>query len=482
MPQQFDFYNPAARFDPEARAASNQRAVQNLQNFARQRQDIRNEEVLNRSRELQAIQQGKIQSDISQIDSTLTMGEKLTQAAGIYSSYGDEQRASQALQGADRFQAAQLKEQKIQQFEDDGITRDMLAYTTRAASTIDNPELFRSDTKARIQKLKNEGRDFSDTQEMLDDFNNPDKGPEYVADYLDGLARESSVLLDIPYEGALDNAVRTANGDLVGISKATGEQVRIPAPEGMDFEKPQRIQAAAIIPGVGAQYVTEAGKLAFQELTPEEQETFDARTKVINLNKALAQGQAQGARSDAKGTAEQRLKFKEQAIVASETIPKLARLAELNESVTVGGFAAAQNALTDYFGTTPADVGEFRSLSRRLVLDSIKQLGANPTEQERAFLESLGPRIESGSQAVNKALIKRLEEESVRQLQRGLSIQKGEQVKIPTLEEVLGKTGNAQSATQAQGDESQTIQEGATIRNPTTGKRMRLVNGQWVEL
>jgi hypothetical protein len=104
---------------------------------------------------------------------------------------------------------------------------------------------------------------------------------------------------------------------------------------------------------------------------------------------------------------------------AVSTLRALKELKELNSKVKSAGYKAVTSAITDFLGSTPVDEGDFKLAARKFVLPMIGDLGANPTEGERAFMISIVPNLTSGNQAINDRLIDRFIKESEAQMYRG---------------------------------------------------------------
>jgi len=119
------------------------------------------------------------------------------------------------------------------------------------------------------------------------------------------------------------------------------------------------------------------------------------------------------------GNAKRALEFIGNGEDAVQTVKTLENLKRLNAKVKSAGYKAVTGAVTDFLGTTPTDEGLFRAESRRFLLPLIKSLGSNPTEGERAFIESILPKIEGGSQEINDKIIDRFLREAHTQVRRG---------------------------------------------------------------
>lgn len=117
-----------------------------------------------------------------------------------------------------------------------------------------------------------------------------------------------------------------------------------------------------------------------------------------------------------------RSKYISQGAVAKDQIPDIGRMIQINERVMTGGATALTKAVTDFFGMTSADLGEFNRASGELVLSTIRALGANPTEGERNFLTDIQPNI-GQSPEVNAKILKNLMTIFERQVARAKLLQ-----------------------------------------------------------
>ena len=111
-----------------------------------------------------------------------------------------------------------------------------------------------------------------------------------------------------------------------------------------------------------------------------------------------------------------------QGAAAKDLIPNIGRMIQINDRVMTGGATAFTKGITDFLGMTSADLGEFNRASGELVLSTIRALGANPTEGERAFLEKIQPSV-GQSPEVNAAILKNLMAISERQVARARLLQ-----------------------------------------------------------
>ncbi|MFA0813725.1 hypothetical protein [Microbulbifer epialgicus] len=124
-----------------------------------------------------------------------------------------------------------------------------------------------------------------------------------------------------------------------------------------------------------------------------------------------------GAETDAADWSKTRQGILKQGLEAQGMIPKIEEMLELNARIKTGATAAMWKRATDLFNTTVGDVGKFHSLAGEMVLGQIRQLGANPTEGERAFLEGISSSLSQGGQ-VNEAILSNLKQVQERMLDR----------------------------------------------------------------
>lgn len=159
--------------------------------------------------------------------------------------------------------------------------------------------------------------------------------------------------------------------------------------------------------------------------------TGEATTEVLaEREEELREGKLETQRQEAavtldaelKATDMRDLKVRRKAaiangVVAKDSLANIGRMAEISERVITGGATAMTKAVTDWLGMTSADLGEFNRRSGELVLSTIRQLGANPTEGERAFLEMIQPSVGQSAE-VNIAILKDLQRIAERQVDR----------------------------------------------------------------
>jgi hypothetical protein len=124
-------------------------------------------------------------------------------------------------------------------------------------------------------------------------------------------------------------------------------------------------------------------------------ETVDEKTRRELENKAKEEWQTE------------RGKILTEYSKAPEVVEKAERAIAALDNINTSGFDAAIKTITDFTGTTNADVGVFNSAVSEFILESLSKLGANPTEGERKFLVQASASLETSKQ-VNMALIRRV--------------------------------------------------------------------------
>lgn len=113
--------------------------------------------------------------------------------------------------------------------------------------------------------------------------------------------------------------------------------------------------------------------------------------------------------------------FIDNAFAAAGEIQDINRASELIELVNTGGFEAAKASFTDFFGTTPGDVGELRRILAQNVLNGLAVFTGAISEGEREFLSSITTSIGQGKE-VNKRNLARLKRIAENAVKRGGTI------------------------------------------------------------
>ena len=275
---------------------------------------------------------------------------------------------------------------------------------------------------SRADKLRSEGRDPSQTLDLL---GKDEQTQNSLIDLLETINVPADQRMAFRKERA---AVKKA--DLENL--LTEEEYK-----NIKNKMPADIQSSTIVEGTGVQWIDKRGRVGFTFLNEEDKKRFDERTEDLNIKEAQAEGRKQGRIEAAKNDAKLNADIKNQGLLASQTLPTITRLRFLNKNIRVGGYAGYLRQVTDFLGTTPADEGVFRSEVNKLVLSEIKKLGQNPTEGERKFLNEAQAQINSGSREVNDALLKRLQEISIAQIERARQVQQTGRVEVPSVEEIF---------------------------------------------
>ncbi len=84
------------------------------------------------------------------------------------------------------------------------------------------------------------------------------------------------------------------------------------------------------------------------------------------------------------------------------------------DQITTGGLTATgSKALTDTFGLTDTNIGEFDTMAKQMMVDKLNAFGSNPSDGERRAAAELVPQIEKTTR-LNKRIIQRFKEEMAR--------------------------------------------------------------------
>ena len=112
--------------------------------------------------------------------------------------------------------------------------------------------------------------------------------------------------------------------------------------------------------------------------------------------------------ADTKAWNTERAKYLDGALQATDSLVGINRMVDLLDKVSTSGYSSSVvKPVSDFFGVTPANVGEFNNLTADFALQKLKLMGANPTEGERAFiLQSAADLRQSG--ASNAAILKNM--------------------------------------------------------------------------
>lgn len=168
---------------------------------------------------------------------------------------------------------------------------------------------------------------------------------------------------------------------------------------------------------------------ALVNVTPEKQAELDV-DEAIKIEKGKQEAKKEAAAAIAaetkRGAAEEtrRQEILDQGFKAKGILPTIGKLKQILPKIKTGGIQSAKKAFTDFFGTTPADIGQFDALAKSLVLQNLKALGSNPTEGERAFILTTTASLSQGGE-VNKAILDQMEEIAKKQMIEGRFVSAG---------------------------------------------------------
>lgn len=127
------------------------------------------------------------------------------------------------------------------------------------------------------------------------------------------------------------------------------------------------------------------------------------------------------AEKEASTGAQEISNYKKAGVEARAMIPRTQQMIDILSRVETGGINAVKKEVASFFNLDSEDavnLGLLNSMLGKLVLSQIRQLGANPTEGERAFLVELQGSISQGT-AINKAILDDLLEVQRAQFRRG---------------------------------------------------------------
>lgn len=109
----------------------------------------------------------------------------------------------------------------------------------------------------------------------------------------------------------------------------------------------------------------------------------------------------------------------QKGITASGSIVNVNRGLELLERVSTGGLVANATVVSDFLGTTSADVGELRRNLAQNVLDGLKNFTGAISEGERQFLERIETNLSQGT-AVNTRELERMRSLYIREMKKAM--------------------------------------------------------------
>ena len=426
--------------------------------------------------QIQAVQQG-----LSGLGDVLvdTIKERKAQAAmqeaqgALQSAYdsGDPNAVAKAM-----LQYPKMAEnlQGAIQYQSDATKQNLVDTTRSVLSSRDNPEQALMALDRRIEMLQASGADASDSiearQELAQAIQSGNTDPFFRS-------AEMVFASQAPEEYKAYSTQRGMGGNQASIQ--FGAQQTLKDSEGNLFfattrRNPQSGEVESVTASIDGSDKKPQGNLSIAGgygLTAEEK-----------INQIAKEG---GAQTRGKAMENVRQDYIKQGTAAKGLLRKTDRMLELLDNISTGKTAGLRKAMGDLFGVTDPDLGEFNSLAGQQVLGSIRQLGANPTEGERAYLEQISPGIQQGGK-VNRAILDNLKEIQQRQIERARWL-----VKNPdkTVEEYLLLDDDFVPQSEPSGEPAQGVSskpqpqdqfsEGTVIQNGA-GQKMILRNNQWI--
>jgi hypothetical protein len=106
---------------------------------------------------------------------------------------------------------------------------------------------------------------------------------------------------------------------------------------------------------------------------------------------------------------------------AAQEMPELSKMLDLNNKINTGGYESMKTKVSDFLGSTPADVGEFRFLASKRILAALSVFTGAKSDDERLFLETTMPGvIQTG--VVNERMLNQLVGIANRQINLGIGV------------------------------------------------------------
>jgi hypothetical protein len=153
-------------------------------------------------------------------------------------------------------------------------------------------------------------------------------------------------------------------------------------------------------------------------LTPEQEAKLEIETqKTIDYNTnqaaiSLLAEQDQYARDEA---------WINTGLQAAQEMPELTKMLDLNNKINTSGYESMKTDVSDFLGSTPADVGEFRFLASKRILAALSVFTGAKSDEERKFLETTMPGIiQTG--VVNERMLNELVRIANRQINLGVGV------------------------------------------------------------
>ena len=106
---------------------------------------------------------------------------------------------------------------------------------------------------------------------------------------------------------------------------------------------------------------------------------------------------------------------------AAQEMPELTKMLDLNNKINTSGYESMKTNVSDFLGSTPADVGEFRFLASKRILAALSVFTGAKSDAERNFLETTMPGIiQTG--VVNERMLNQLVGIANRQINLGVGV------------------------------------------------------------
>lgn len=215
------------------------------------------------------------------------------------------------------------------------------------------------------------------------------------------------------------------SGDMEGALKDVSTVINYAKEAGL-MGDPRQVQSSNILPGGLVQVVYKDGSTEIRMPSDDEiAQIRDSEERGIDLSARRERARAE-ARGEVKITTEaQILDLARQAkrgelrdaaqqdilnnhidlgIKAHELLPSVERGLELIDKVETGGLAKWRKSVTDFFGDTPADVGELNNILAQNVLEALNNFSGALSDRELEFVADIETNLGQGK-AVNKRML-----------------------------------------------------------------------------
>lgn len=260
-------------------------------------------------------------------------------------------------------------------------------YAVQAYGSIDNPEQFVRLTQDRIKYLRENGRDPSNSEQVLQEYLTGDRekvrqGTKMLAASLTNQGYLQKDVYDSVFGmGGMTAEMREFNSLTQNLSPEEAERAR-------------RIKLGLNPRAVGSSDITIAD---------------EGLTDMVGDSKSDIAGKVKGAETTSKGVASRQQDFINRGVAAAEGVPVVKRALTLLDAVGTGGFDRAAIQARQMFGIESADEGELSYNLGKSVLTQLREtFGAAFTQEEGKRLEKLeaglGRNPESNKRILNQTL------------------------------------------------------------------------------